>query len=61
MIPHEQEYRILTRERALAAHRALVVAMSHEAERQGLTEEKLADELEHVKRQIFEETYGQRD
>lgn len=53
-----QEYEALMRERAAAAHRASVIAMSQEAERQGLTEEQLADELEHVKQEMFEETYG---
>lgn len=55
-----QEYEALMRERAIAAHRASVIAMSQDAERQGLTEEQLADELAAVKRQVFEESYGQR-
>lgn len=55
-----QEYESLMRERALANHRELVIALSQEAERQGLTEEQLLAELEDVKRQIFEETYGRR-
>jgi prevent-host-death family protein len=54
------EYEALMRERALAAHRELVIAMSQEAERQGLTEEQLLAELEEVKRQVFQETYGRR-
>jgi prevent-host-death family protein len=52
------EYQALMRERALTAHRELVIAMSQEAERQGLTEEQLLAELKEVKRQMFEETYG---
>lgn len=52
------EYEALMRERALTAHRELVVAMSQEAERQGLTEEQLTAELEEVKRQVFQEIYG---
>ena len=55
-----QEYEALMRERAVAAHRQSVIAMSQEAERQGLTEEQLVDELEDVKRQVFDETYGRR-
>ena len=47
-------------ERAVAAHHASVIAMNQEAERQALTEEQLAEELDAVKRQVFEETYGQR-
>mgnify|MGYP001451346835 CR=1 FL=1 len=54
------EYEALMRERALTGHRELVIAMSREAERQGLTEEQLMAELEEVKRQVFEETYGRR-
>lgn len=53
-----QEYEALMRERAVAAHRASVIAMSQEAERQGVTEGQLADELDVVKRQVFDETYG---
>jgi prevent-host-death family protein len=55
-----EEYQALMRERALAAHRGMVVALGQEAERQGLTEEQLMAELEDVKRQLFEETYGRR-
>ncbi|MBP6016127.1 MAG: type II toxin-antitoxin system Phd/YefM family antitoxin [Candidatus Promineofilum sp.] len=54
------EYEALMRERALTGHRELVIAMSQEAERQGLTEEQLMAELKEVKRQVFEETYGRR-
>lgn len=54
------EYEALIRERALVGHRDLVIALGQEAERQGLTEEQLTAELEHVKRQVFEETYGRR-
>jgi hypothetical protein len=56
----QSEDEALIRERALTAHRELVIAMSQEAERQGLTEEQLLAELEEVKRQVFEETYGRR-
>ena len=54
------EYQALMRERAQSAHRDLVMALSHEAERQGLSEEQLLAELEQVKQQVFEETYGRR-
>lgn len=54
------EYEALMRERTLAGHRDLVIALSREAERQGLTEEQLMAELDEVKRQVFEETYGRR-
>ena len=53
-----QEYEQLMRERALAAHRDLVVALGQEAERQGLTEEQLMKELEESKRRVYEERYG---
>ncbi|MCL4803931.1 MAG: type II toxin-antitoxin system prevent-host-death family antitoxin [Anaerolineae bacterium] len=55
-----QEYEALMRERALAGHRDLVVALSRDAERQGLTEEQLMAELDEIKHQVFEETYGRR-
>lgn len=42
----------------LPEHAAGLMVEWIEAERQGLTEEQLADELNDVKRQIFEETYG---
>ena len=54
------EYETLMRERALAIHRDLVITLGQEAERQGLTEEQLMAELEDVKRQVYEETYGKR-
>ena len=54
------EYEALMRERALVGHRDLVIALSQEAERQGLTEEQLTAELEEVRRQVFEEAYGRR-
>lgn len=54
------EYETLMREQRLTGHRELVIAMSQEAERHGLSEEQLTAELEEVKRQVFEETYGRR-
>jgi prevent-host-death family protein len=54
-----QEYQKLTRQQALAAFEQLSRDLGREAERQGLTEEQLSDELEAVKRQVFEEKYGQ--
>ena len=53
-----QEYEQLMRERALKAHRELVIALSQEAERQGLTEEQALAELETTKQNVFEEQYG---
>lgn len=55
-----QEYEALMRVKALAAHRHVVTAFGQEAERQRLTEEQLLAELEDVKRQVFEDTYGRR-
>ncbi|CUS03479.2 protein of unknown function [Candidatus Promineifilum breve] len=46
------------RDKALAAHRDLVSAMSQEAERQGLTEEQLMAELEDVKHEVIEDIYS---
>ena len=54
------EYEDLIRQRALDAHRDLVIALGQEADRQGLTEEQLAAELEEDKRQVFGERYGQK-
>ena len=53
-----QEYQKLTREQALAALERFGRDLGGEAERQGLTEEQLADELAALKRQVFEEKYG---
>ena len=55
-----QEYEELMRERALAQHRDLVMAMSREAERQNLTEDQLLEEIDEAKQQVFEALYGQR-
>lgn len=54
------EYEALMRERALAGHRDLVITLGQKAEHQGLTEEQLTAELDEVRRQVFEETYGRR-
>jgi len=56
-----QEYEELMREHALAAHRNLVIALGREAERQGLTEEQLMEELEESKREVYDEMYGKKD
>jgi len=53
-----QEYDILMRERASKLLRQLTRSLGEEAERQGLTEDKLMEELEETKREVFEETYG---
>ena len=52
------EYEQLMRERALAWHRDLVRTLGREAERQGLTEEQLMQELEESKRRVHKERYG---
>lgn len=52
------EYEQMMRERALAAHRSLVIALGQEAERQGLTEEQLLAELEEDKEAVYQEMYG---
>lgn len=53
-------YEQLTRERAEAANRDLVVAMSRDAQRQGMTEENFMNDpvWQRVKRQSFAEQYG---
>ena len=53
-----QEYELLMRERAAAAHRDLVIALGQEADRQGLTEEQLMTELEGSKHRVYQERYG---
>lgn len=52
------QYEQLMRERAAAAHRELVIALGQEAERQGLTEEQLIQELEESKRKVHRTRYG---
>ncbi|MEW5987308.1 MAG: type II toxin-antitoxin system Phd/YefM family antitoxin [Chloroflexota bacterium] len=52
------EYEQIMRERALVAHRDLVIALGREAERQGLTEEQLLAELEGDKQVVYQEMYG---
>jgi prevent-host-death family protein len=54
-----QEYEELMRERNAAPHRDLVRKLGQEAERQGLTEEKLQAELEEDKEAAYRETYGE--
>jgi prevent-host-death family protein len=53
-----EEYEQLMRTQALEAHRELTIALNQEAERQGLTEEQLAAEIEEDKKAIFQEMYG---
>ena len=52
------EYEELMHLRALAAHRELMVKLSQEAERQGLSEEQLMTELEQSKRAVYKAAYG---
>jgi prevent-host-death family protein len=56
-----QEYEKMARERALATHRRLVRAVGQEAERQGLTEEELFQELNDTRQEVFKERYGNLD
>lgn len=53
-----QEYEELMRQQARAAHRDLVIALGQEAERQGLSEEQLTEQLEAGKRRGYKERYG---
>jgi prevent-host-death family protein len=55
-----QEYEKLTRQQAIAAFDQFSRDLGREAERQGLTETQLLDEVEAVKRDLYEERYGQR-
>ncbi|MEW6569463.1 MAG: type II toxin-antitoxin system Phd/YefM family antitoxin [Chloroflexota bacterium] len=57
MMPFE-EYEQLMRERALMAHRDLAITLGKEAERKGLTEEQLMEELEASKRRVYEDRYS---
>ncbi len=53
-----QEYEQLMRERAKAALKDNVLSLGPEAERQGLSEEKLLEELEETKKKVYQQTYG---
>jgi prevent-host-death family protein len=55
-----QEYEKLTRQQAMDAFDRLSHGLGHEAERQGLTEEQLAEEIKSVKHDLYEEQYGRR-
>ena len=55
-----QEYEKLTRQQAMAAFEQFSRDLGREAERQGLTEEQLFDEVRAVKQDLYEERYGQR-
>lgn len=50
-----EEYRRLV---AQQVHRELGRALGAEADRQGLTEERLIEELKEVRRGVFKDTYG---
>ena len=54
------EYEELMRMRTLAAHRELVAVLGQEAERQGLSEEQLLEELEQNKRAVYKAAYASR-
>ena len=53
-----QEYEQFRRQQALEAHRELVKKVGAEAEKQGLTEEQLIEELRETRKEIYKETYG---
>jgi prevent-host-death family protein len=52
------EYERLIKERKLQEFERLTRMFGEEAERQGLTEEKLVEELEEDKREVYKEMYG---
>jgi prevent-host-death family protein len=52
------EYDDLMREKAAKLLRQLTRSLGEEAERQGLTEEKLLEEMEETKREVFAKMYG---
>ena len=54
-----QEYEKLTRQQALTALEQLSRDLGREAERQGLTEDQLLQEITAIKRDLYEEKYGQ--
>ena|SRR3972149_3677058 len=53
-----QDYEELMRARAKKSLRESVASLGQEAERQGLSEEKLMDDLEPIKKGVYQETYG---
>lgn len=53
-----QEYEQYRRQQALAAHRELVKKVGAEAEKQGLTEEQLIEEMRQTRKKLFKEHYG---
>lgn len=54
-----QEYEKLTRQQALTALEQLSRDLGREAERQGLTEDQLLQEIKAIRRGLYEERYGQ--
>jgi prevent-host-death family protein len=52
------DYERLMKQVKLARFERLSLAAGLEAERQGLTEERLEAEMERIKEQLYEETYG---
>ena len=52
------EYKQLIRQAKLARFERLSLAAGLEAERQGLTEDELEAEIEEIKEQLYQETYG---
>jgi hypothetical protein len=52
------DYKRLIRQAKLARFECLSLAAGLDAERQGLTEEELEAEMEEIKEQLYQETYG---
>src|SRR5438132_1232649 len=55
-----QEYEKLSQERATAAFEKFSRPLGEEIEQQGVTEEQMLEELDQVKREVYEAQYGRR-
>jgi prevent-host-death family protein len=53
-----REYERLRQERAIAAFDQFSRGLGQEVQRQGLSEDRLAEEVRRAKREIYEEQYG---
>ena len=54
------EYERLEKDWKLEDFERIARSLGEEAERRGITEEKLLDELEETKREVYQETYGEK-
>lgn len=54
------EYERLEKDWKLEDFESIARSLGEEAERMGITEEKLLDELEETKREVYQETYGEK-